>query len=175
MWSWPGSTEDWNHATPYTRSLGVTRCPPGSLGNGNVHSFVWLKPWLLMDSHECVGGLKEGNVKMAGSDKVSASTGPVAMLACSVLQALRGCRGNGIHLVLLWLPPTRSSLKKLCFVKASAPTFCFGPVFYHAPPLLSAISLPVPQQSARFIPSLCAHPLGCLTNVSASANTLEFE
>lgn len=156
MWSWPGSTEDWNHATPYTRSLGVTRCPPGSLGNGNVHSFVWLKPWLLMDSHECVGGLKEGNVKMAGSDKVSASTGPVAMLACSVLQALRGCRGNGIHLVLLWLPPTRSSLKKLCFVKASAPTFCFGPVFYHAPPSLCYFIACTPTERQVYSLTVCS-------------------
>lgn len=160
MWSWPGSTEDWNHATSYTRSLGVTRCPPGSLGNGNVHSFVWLKPWLLMDSHECVGGLKEGNVKMAGSDKVSASTGPVAMLACSVLQALRGCRGNGIHLVLLWLPPTRSSLKKLCFVKASAPTFCFGPVFYHAPPFSLLFHCLYPNRAPGLFPHCVLTHLG---------------
>lgn len=69
----------------------------------------WLCGWLMWKFWE----IKEDSLKRAGMHEASAEIGPALMLGLlTALQALRGGRGNGIHFVPPWLPPTTNCLER---------------------------------------------------------------
>lgn len=100
-------------------SLGVTHCP---LGNGNAHSLVFFYTTQAM-AFDWLMWMSWRNKDRARHLQAVGLLG--CLSACMALQALRGGRGNGIYFVPLWLPPTKSRLKRLCFGKSSASSLCF--------------------------------------------------
>lgn len=109
---------------------------------------------------------------MARMHEASAQAGPIAALA---RRSLRGGGGDGIHLGPPVTAPRHEEPGEGFPGKTSARAFCLQPGFRRLPLLrcrFTASSLTKPQV---YSPALCVCPLGCRTNVSAAANTLEFE
>lgn len=112
------------------------------------HGFV-------VDSHETSGN-KIRQAEMARMHAASAQIGPIVMFGLlSVLRALRGSTGNGIHLVPPWLPPTMNSLKRVFLWKRLLQPSVSSPCFIVSLSSAADILLPLPWQSTRFILSLC--------------------
>lgn len=116
---------------------------------------LWLRPWLCGWLTWKFWEIKYDSLKRARMHEASAKIGPLLMLGLlTALQALRGGRGNGIHFVPPWLPPTTSSLERAFLWKRLFQPSVSGLCFIVSP-CSAAFLLPLPWQSTRFILLLC--------------------
>lgn len=143
----------------------------------------WTYPWVsvvpamtMACSYERSGGHNKDSLTVANMQEASTEEGPIVIFGLhGALQASAwGGRGNGMCLVPLWLPPTMNSLKRLCLRKRLLQPSVSVPWFI-VTPLCCYFTASTLTKHQVYSLTLCVCPLGCLTNVSASANTLEFE